>query len=88
VKHGITPQTIQTRIKDIIGDIERTRKRAVSGLAELDAEAYKGDMKKLIADKRREMHDAADKLDFETAALLRDEIRMLEAENGTKRKKK
>ncbi len=87
-KHGITPQTIVTRIKDIIGDIERTRKRAVSGLAELDAEAYKGDVKKLIADKRREMHDAADKLDFETAALLRDEVRMLEAEMEPRKKKK
>jgi len=87
-KHGITPQTIVTRIKDIIGDIERTRKRAVSGLAELDAEAYKGDVKKLIADKRREMHDAADKLDFETAALLRDEVRMLEEEMKGKNKKK
>ena len=37
-------------------------------------------MKKLIAEKRRQMHDAADALDFETAALLRDEIQKLEAE--------
>ena len=35
-------------------------------------------MKKLIKDKRRQMHDAADRLDFETAALLRDEVRTLE----------
>ncbi len=77
-KHGITPQTIQKRIKDITGDIERTRKRAIKELAEYDANAFGGDMKKLIKDKRRQMHDAADRLDFETAALLRDEIRTLE----------
>src|SRR4029077_3481653 len=35
-KHGITPQTIQKRIKDITGDIERTRKRAIKELAEYD----------------------------------------------------
>ena len=84
-EHGITPQTIRTRIKDIVGDIERTRKRAVSELAEHDKTAYAGDKKKLVAEKRREMHDAADKLDFETAALLRDELRVLE---GTGKKSK
>jgi excinuclease ABC subunit B len=77
-KHNITPQTIQKRIRDITGDIERTRKRAIRELAEYDANAFGGDMKKVIKDKRRQMHEAADRLDFETAALLRDEIRTLE----------
>jgi excinuclease ABC subunit B len=77
-EHGITPQTIKKRIRDITGDIERTRKRAIKELAEYDANAFGGDMKKLIKDKRRQMHDAADRLDFETAALLRDEVRTLE----------
>jgi excinuclease ABC subunit B len=77
-KHGITPQTIKKRIMDITGDIERTRKRAIKELADLDVNAFGGDMKKLIKDKRNQMHKAADNLDFETAALLRDEIRTLE----------
>ena len=77
-EHGITPQTIKKRIMDITDDIERTRKRAIKELAEYDANAFGGDMKKLIKDKRRQMHDAADRLDFETAALLRDEVRTLE----------
>lgn len=76
-KHGITPQTVQKRIHDIVGDIERARKRAVLDLAGEDAAAY-GDPKKAIAEKRRQMHDAADQLDFETAAILRDEIQELE----------
>lgn len=77
-QHGITPKTIKTRIKDIVGDIESARRRAVFDLAKLDSAAYAGTKAKLIAQKRREMHDAASNLDFETAALLRDEIRELE----------
>ncbi len=83
-KHGITPQTIKKKINDIIGDIAKVRERAVSELAAMDTEAFQGSVKELIKDKRKQMHDAADNLDFETAALLRDEIQKLE----TSRKKK
>jgi protein-arginine kinase activator protein McsA len=44
----------------------------------MDTNAFGADTTKLIKDKRRQMHEAADRLDFETAALLRDEIRALE----------
>ncbi len=77
-KHKITPKTIEKRIHDIVGDIERTRKRAISELVQLDTSAFGGDKIKLIREKRRQMHDAADRLDFETAALIRDEIYKLE----------
>lgn len=78
-KHGITPKTIAKKIHDIIGDIQRARQRAVTELAQTELAAAGGNVKELIKQKRQEMHDAADKLDFETAALLRDEIRTLEA---------
>ncbi|OHB19914.1 MAG: excinuclease ABC subunit B [Parcubacteria group bacterium RIFCSPHIGHO2_01_FULL_56_18] len=87
-KHGITPKTIEKRIHDIVGDIERTRSRAVSELAALDTAAYGGDVRKLIKDKRNQMHEAADKLDFETAALLRDEIQKLETKQKKSKKTK
>ncbi|OGG44942.1 excinuclease ABC subunit B [Candidatus Kaiserbacteria bacterium RIFCSPHIGHO2_01_FULL_50_13] len=77
-KHKITPKTIEKRIHDIVGDIERTRKRAVSDLARMDVSLYGGDKAKLTREKRRQMHDAADRLDFETAALIRDELATLE----------
>ncbi|MEY4747417.1 MAG: hypothetical protein RLZZ416_466 [Candidatus Parcubacteria bacterium] len=79
-KHKITPKTVQKRIHDIVADIERTRKRAVTDLARMDTDAFGGDKAKLIRDKRRQMHEAADRLDFETAALIRDELRALESE--------
>ncbi len=84
-KHGITPRTIKTRIKDIIGDIERSRKRVITDLAAMDAAAFGGDIKKVIADKRKQMKDAANDMDFETAAILRDEIRALEEAEKTKK---
>ena len=78
-KHNITPKTIDKKIRDIIGDIERSRSRAINELAGIDTAAYGGDMRKLISVKRREMHAAASALDFETAAILRDEIKQLES---------
>ncbi len=84
-EHNITPTTVKKRIHDIIGDIERTRKRAIGELAQLDAAAYGGDMQKLIKQKKREMHDSADRLDFETAAILRDEILTLEKSDKKKK---
>jgi excinuclease ABC subunit B len=77
-KHGITPQTIKKRIMDITGDIERSRKRAIVELATLDARAEGGDIEKVIKAKRKQMREAADDMDFETAAILRDEIIALE----------
>ena len=78
MKHKITPKTIQKRIHDITGDIERSRKRAVSELVQMDTSAFGGDTAKLVKEKRRQMHEAANRLDFETAVLLRDELRELE----------
>ena len=77
-EHGITPQTIIKKITDIMGDMSKKRSNVVAQLAEQDMKAAGGDAKKLIARKRKEMKAAAADLDFETAALLRDEIEKLE----------
>jgi excinuclease ABC subunit B len=77
-EHGITPQTIIKKITDIMGDMSKKRSNVVAQLAEQDMKAAGGDAKKLIARKRKEMKAAAADLDFETAALLRDEIDALE----------
>lgn len=86
-EHDITPQTIQKRIKDITGDIAKVRERAITSLSEMDLAAAGGDVKKVIAEKRKQMHVAADELNFETAAILRDEIKTLEQTASAKKKK-
>lgn len=77
-EHGITPETVRKEIRDITDTIETERERAVRADLALDAAASHGDMKKLLRRKEKEMTEAARDLDFETAAILRDEIRELE----------
>ncbi|MBI3573938.1 excinuclease ABC subunit UvrB [Candidatus Kaiserbacteria bacterium] len=79
-KHGITPVTIQKNIKDITETLQREEDRAVATLLAIDmaaADTPKA-LKALITDKREQMADAVEELDFETAAIIRDEIKRLE----------
>lgn len=76
-KHGITPKTIAKKIHDITEAIKSEHEKTVGRLLALDAEAYAKDPKKLIKEKNTQMSDAVEALDFETAAILRDEIREL-----------
>ena len=61
--------------------------KAVETLLRIDAVAYAQDPKKTIKEKRAQMEEAVKMLDFETAALLRDEIYALEAKTGKKKKR-
>jgi excinuclease ABC subunit B len=73
-KHGITPTTIIKAIKDITDELRTDHGKAVQQLLDIDQELYQKDPKKFIAEKRQQMSDAVQNLDFETAAILRDEI--------------
>lgn len=79
-KHGITPKTIQKNIKDITETLQSERERAVDLLLAVDLDRANDpkQLKKLIAERRDAMSDAVELLDFETAALIRDEIYKLE----------
>ncbi len=84
-KHGITPQTIRKTIKDITAELESDHDKAVNIELATDMEIFskmvaKGKsnpLNKLIKIKEKEMGVAVKELDFETAALLRDEIKVL-----------
>jgi len=71
LRHGITPKTIVKKISDIVPAEE---------ILELETKPLprsKIALRELIAKKEKEMKEAARKLDFELAAVLRDEIRVL-----------
>ncbi len=76
-KHGITPKTIVKNIHDITEHLKTEHARAVGELLTIDAELYKKNPKKLLKEKERQMNEAVKILDFETAAILRDEIEAL-----------
>lgn len=70
-KHGIVPQTIKKEIRDIIESM-----KPVETPKDKTADEYR----ELIAELTSQMFIAADNLEFETAAALRDKIRKLEKE--------
>ncbi len=76
-KHGITPRTIIKNIRDITEELKSEHALAVGTLLAVDMELYKRNPEKLIREKERQMNEAVKILDFETAAILRDELRKL-----------
>ncbi len=82
VTHSITPRTIKKAIQEgIEGEIRaKSMARALVGLTEKDYETGEA-----ILELERAMLEAADQLDFEKAAELRDAIRHLKDKAGTLR---
>jgi len=76
-KHGITPKTIIKKIHDITDQLESEHQKAVYSNLEIDSVVFAKNPKKLIKLKEKEMSEAVKELDFETAAILRDEIKVL-----------
>ncbi len=88
-KHGITPMTIKKAINDISAKMESDHDKAVNANMALDAELFASNPKQLIKLKEEEMNNAVAELDFETAAILRDEIfKLRESAGEIKAKKK
>ena len=73
-RHGITPQTIRKEIQRGLTDQLRARKAAQQAVG-LEEQEY--DRQEMIAQLEKEMLQAAEELEFERAARLRDQIRQL-----------
>ena len=76
--HGITPQTIKKAIHDITDQLRSEHDKAVNELVKIDEELARSNPKKLMKQKEQQMQEAVQALDFETAALIRDELFALE----------
>ena len=76
-KHGITPKTIIKKIHDITEEMDSLHDKAVSSELSLDSKLFAKHPSKLLKLKERQMSEAVKALDFETAAILRDEIKIL-----------
>jgi len=85
-EHGITPQSIHKAIRDITEHLDSDHDKAVRANVALDQEIFAKNPEKLIRLKEKEMQSAVKVLDFETAAILRDEIRSLEESLSGKKK--
>lgn len=87
-KHHITPKTIHKEIHDIAASMRTEHQKTIDELLALDTLAYKDNPAAFIKRKREEMSEAVSQLDFETAALIRDEIYKLEANELKKSSRK
>ncbi|MCC8141499.1 MAG: excinuclease ABC subunit UvrB [Lachnospiraceae bacterium] len=71
--HGITPQTIQKSVRDLIAISKKVAKEELE--FSMDPESMsKKDLEKLIADVTKKMERAAAELNFEAAAEYRDKM--------------
>ncbi|MHC4553120.1 MAG: excinuclease ABC subunit UvrB [Planctomycetota bacterium] len=73
-KHGITPETIRKEIKQGLSDELKARKTAQEAVHFSESEY---DRAELLAEMEKEMLKAAEGLEFEKAAKLRDQIQEL-----------
>ena len=80
-KHSITPRTIIKKIHDITENMRSEQEKVVSTLLSVDMEIYRKSPRKFITQKRKQMMEAVAALDFETAALIRDEMKALTGES-------
>ncbi len=76
-KHGITPQTVRRAVQESLHTILRGREIAASVIQEAGGNL---DLTELLRELEDEMQTASANLEFERAALLRDQI--MEVKNG------
>jgi excinuclease ABC subunit B len=79
IEHGITPTTVKKNVEDILaglykGDVDMNRVTA-----KIDKPLAGGNLKAVLDGLRTDMRKAAENLEFEEAARLRDEVKRLEA---------
>ncbi|UMZ72641.1 excinuclease ABC subunit UvrB [Natranaerofaba carboxydovora] len=84
-KHGITPQTIQKDVREVIEATKTVQNSNIKNLKDKKLDKInKKDADKVIEDLKSEMKEAAKNLEFEKAAELRDIIAELELKSKGK----
>ena len=71
-EHGVSPQAIQAKIQDSLGHLKKDAEELEELIVRETGESY--DIHQTIREMEQEMLEAAQKLEFERAALLRDQL--------------
>jgi excinuclease ABC subunit B len=80
--HGITPKTIVKEIRKGVEEIIRAR-HVAANLVKMSDKEY--DAAEVVRELERRMHEAAERLEFEVAAQLRDEIERVRGNPGSRK---
>ncbi|HEY3397679.1 MAG TPA: excinuclease ABC subunit UvrB [Armatimonadota bacterium] len=78
-EHGITPQSVTKAIRETIRSAEMREEKVKTEIAPELLEAGGEEVEEILAALEAEMGEAAERLDFERAAEIRDEIKELRA---------
>lgn len=85
-EHGITPKTIKKAVQDILvhekTDADEDARMNVEVLKKSANLFNPGERKKLIKALTKQMSDCADRMEYEQAAAIRDQIREIETQYG------
>ncbi|MAY87973.1 MAG: excinuclease ABC subunit B [Pseudooceanicola sp.] len=78
-EHGITPATVRKNVDDIMAGLYKGDTDMNRVTAKIDPKASGGNLQTVLEGLRADMRKAAENLEFEEAARLRDEVKRLEA---------
>ncbi|MWB79638.1 excinuclease ABC subunit UvrB [Pseudooceanicola sp. 216_PA32_1] len=79
IEHGITPATVRKNVEDILAGLYRGDVDMNRVTAQVEKPLYGGNLQAHLDGLRADMRKAAENLEFEEAARLRDEVKRLEA---------
>jgi len=78
VKHGITPQTVRKNVEDVLAGLYKGDTDMARVTAKVDRKLAGSNLTAVMDGLRTDMRKAAENLEFEEAARLRDELKRLE----------
>jgi len=79
VEHGITPETVKKNVDDVMSGLYKGDTDMARVTAKIDKPMAGANLKAVLEGLRTDMRKAAENLEFEEAARLRDEVKRLEA---------
>ena len=79
IEHGITPATVKKNVEDVLAGLYQGDTDQARVTTKIDKPLHGGNLEKVLEGMRTDMRKAAENLEFEEAARLRDEIKRLEA---------
>ncbi|SDI51587.1 excinuclease ABC subunit UvrB [Salipiger marinus] len=79
VEHGITPATVKKNVDDILAGLYKGDTDMNRVTAKIDPKLQGSNMRAVLEGLKTDMRKAAENLEFEEAARLRDEVKRLEA---------
>ncbi|MGI1663767.1 excinuclease ABC subunit UvrB [Palleronia sp. KMU-117] len=78
IEHGITPETVKKNVEDVLSGLYKGDTDMSRVTAKIDKPLHGANLEAVLDGLRADMRKAAENLEFEEAARLRDEIKRLE----------